>query len=677
MAPQRNRVSMTKTAVRHTITAFGVESAVEIRVSDFDGAPDVLATHLKAGGSSQQKVRNNKSFLRRLISWGRHEGLLPVYSSDELSETWRTTIERCRPSFGRQGATGWYALAAWASSKELEPCDLTTDELSQFPCWLERSGKYKDWRTVYHYLASSWRRASLQGNLPPLQFPPLPRKRPVYRVLLKEWPAQMQEDYVKYRKWATDELVLGRPRKYKQRLITADQGLRVLERMGGYFVTTLGIPQEELDFLMFLDKELVSSYLSWLRSERGASGLTLLNCIAFVSSIGLRYLGLKKEDLGWLNEWREQLADAKPRDRFDDMISLEQLLSIPDRLREDRLARERDLKRQGKKMNPERWARMVRNELIIRLLIARPLRSRNIREARLRRNILQTPGGTWWIRFEGHETKGRTPINYSFPENLVPFLRDYLNKARPVLAGNRDSDLVFISSGGRALRASALLRIVQEPCLRYFGKPVTVHLVRHIATTALVKKNPGDAPKASKLLGHASPYTTWSIYSHYTQDDAARSYDELLHSMCHTSVPLGKEGDEVHIEASQERAGAGCEARQLEKKAVDPPPSTRRANRQNTDNKDKGRFNRAKKPRTRRPVLPLAQDVHSARKTPDQPDQERNGSDPVRDPGNKSIQTKGQRNGRERKVSRRAQGDVGGQLSLPGFGLRDEDEQNG
>lgn len=43
----KNRVAMTKTAVRHTVKALGVRSPSEIRMSDLKRAPEILEGYLK------------------------------------------------------------------------------------------------------------------------------------------------------------------------------------------------------------------------------------------------------------------------------------------------------------------------------------------------------------------------------------------------------------------------------------------------------------------------------------------------------------------------------------------------------------------------------------------------------------------------------------------------------
>ena len=361
MADNEGLVTMTKTAVHHFAKAFSVTSASDIPVSALANAPERLADHLKEQGSAKFKIRNNKYYLKRLIDWCRDRGLVSTRTSAELSETWRATIEACAHICGRRGGSGWHPLGRWSSSVGLGPNDLTSNDLAEFMRWLQTESGFKWWRRMYCSLEKTWGRAVFEHRVPTLSFPPLPRKWPVYRLSLKEWPIQMQQEYQKYRRWTTDKFVYGRPRRNKQRQGTARGNLRELERIAGYFVNIHGIQKEKLTFDMFLDKTLITSLLSWLSSQRGTSDISLFHYVAHLISIGLSYRKLTKEELSWLGELKEELQRAKPQDKSHKMVSLKELQSLPTRLRHDRMLLEQVSKGRRRKLSQRRCAMIVRN----------------------------------------------------------------------------------------------------------------------------------------------------------------------------------------------------------------------------------------------------------------------------------------------------------------------------
>ena len=573
MADNEGLVSMTKTAVHHFAKAFGVASASDIPVSALANAPERLADHLKEQGSGKFKIRNNKYCLKRLIHWCRDRGVVSTRTSAELSETWRTTIEACVHICGRRGGSGWHPLGRWSSSVGLGPTDLTSNDLAEFMRWLQTESGFKGWRRMYYSLEKTWGRAVLERKVPRLNFPPLPRKWSVYRLPLEEWPIQMQQEYQKYRKWTTDKFVYGRPRRNKQREGTARGNLRHLERIAGYFVNIQGIEKEKLTFDMFLDKMLITSFLSWLSSQRGASDIALFHSVSHLISIGLSYCKLTKEELTWLGELKEELQRAKPEDKSHKMVSLKELQSLPTRLRHDRMHLDQVSKGRRKKVSQKRWAMMVRNEFLIRFMIATVLRSRNVREARLGRNVFQTSDGSWKILFDGDETKTGNKLSFSLLPDFDPYLEEYLDQARPILTCDGNSDLLFTSVRGRPLTGPVLGDIIRNASLKYLGKPVHPHLIRDIVATDLLIET-GDYLMVSKLLGHESLDTTLKIYGHYQTADAMRTYHKLLHSTFDSSDLLAEKHEQAQAESSPESAQAAHRPKHPEKKTHEAPEST-------------------------------------------------------------------------------------------------------
>jgi hypothetical protein len=162
--------------------------------------------------------------------------------------------------------------------------------------------------------------------------------------------------------------------------------------------------------------------------------------------------------------------------------------------------------------------------LILRFLVRRPLRQRNIRDMQLQRNLYKDHDGLWRIRFSGPELKvarrdgGVNRYECLFPEDLVPWLEEYVTIWRPRLATAGEAH-VFLNSKGRPFTANRLTGAVAVTTMRFARVGVTPHLIRDVFATEYLKQHPGDAAGVAKRLGN----TIQVVYKHYAHllDQAA------------------------------------------------------------------------------------------------------------------------------------------------------------
>jgi hypothetical protein len=110
--------------------------------------------------------------------------------------------------------------------------------------------------------------------------------------------------------------------------------------------------------------------------------------------------------------------------------------------------------------------------LLLRFLVRRPLRQRNICEMTLQGNLYQYHEGVWRIRFSGQELKvdrrdgGINRYECLFPPDLVPVLEEYLTIWRPRLA-NAGEEHVFLNSKGHPFTANRLTGAVAVSTKRF------------------------------------------------------------------------------------------------------------------------------------------------------------------------------------------------------------------
>ena len=168
-------------------------------------------------------------------------------------------------------------------------------------------------------------------------------------------------------------------------------------------------------------------------------------------------------------------------------------------------------------------ARAMRDDALFELLYAAGLRVSEASSLTLDRLDLEQ----LMVRVFGKGSKERlVPLHQKACQRLVA----YIDKARPVLLGNKQSTYVFISTRGNQMSTNAI-RVAFKQVLKESGLDETLspHAVRHSFATDLLSGG-ADLRSVQEMLGHASLSTT-QIYTHLTP--------ERLKSVHHQAHPRG------------------------------------------------------------------------------------------------------------------------------------------
>lgn len=178
-----------------------------------------------------------------------------------------------------------------------------------------------------------------------------------------------------------------------------------------------------------------------------------------------------------------------------------------------------------------------RNELILGLLIACPLRAKNMQTLTYHPNnsgsIYRTGAGQWRIRIaladlkNGDSKKSLGVYDIPVASWLHSRLNDYVNTVRPRLVNGTDPGYLLLTEGGQRLRGfsklvTRLTRTYIAGCMG-FGP----HSFRHIVATDWLKKNPNDFLTVSELLGDTIE-TVIREYAHLKQDSAFSRYEAYV-----------------------------------------------------------------------------------------------------------------------------------------------------
>jgi integrase len=308
--------------------------------------------------------------------------------------------------------------------------------------------------------------------------------RKMTRYGLLPWPIELAHESYNYLAWCEKPVARGRPAKIRKTASTANTVYKTIGQVAGYAVHVKGMVPELLTLRELCEPQLLEDFAWWWIERRGISTENLRRMLGEIKTIA-RYW-LKDEDLARsivqiFVRLREEAPPQPVANKRERWLSLEEL---------DRIARssnpinDRQLKESAKAravmrhlVDPDGhpqapshldqrpgafgvhslkfWAVWAEMELVIRLLIHRPLRIGNICSMTFN-NLKTRPEGGYDIVFTKEEMKNGKYFKEGewrerFPTRLLPRLHQWLQLWRPRLlcSDGRDADYVFLNTRGR------------------------------------------------------------------------------------------------------------------------------------------------------------------------------------------------------------------------------------
>jgi integrase/recombinase XerD len=150
----------------------------------------------------------------------------------------------------------------------------------------------------------------------------------------------------------------------------------------------------------------------------------------------------------------------------------------------------------------------VRDHAMLELLYAGGVRVSEVADARL--EDLKLEMGYVLVRGKGDK------------ERMVPLgapaqqaLQQYLKNSREVLAGERNTPLLFVGARGKRLTRQRIWQLVGKASLAS-GRHASPHMLRHSCATHMVE-NGADLRTVQTILGHSDISTT-QVYTHVALD---------------------------------------------------------------------------------------------------------------------------------------------------------------
>lgn len=181
----------------------------------------------------------------------------------------------------------------------------------------------------------------------------------------------------------------------------------------------------------------------------------------------------------------------------------------------------------------ESWrAAQYRDGLIILLLACRPIRRRNLAEMRIGKELWKLDG-TYTLSFEAAQMKGKRAHKRSLEPLLTSYFDCYLERYRPILLLETETDFVWLSTMKRPMAHGAIYDRVRKHTEAAFGHAVNLNLFRDCAMTSLADESPAHVWLSMAVLGHADTRIGEQAYNQACDTKAVDTYQELVCSNRH------------------------------------------------------------------------------------------------------------------------------------------------
>lgn len=205
---------------------------------------------------------------------------------------------------------------------------------------------------------------------------------------------------------------------------------------------------------------------------------------------------------------------------FDDPKMVKRLLELPQRTLRAACAGPHD----------HRAAVRVMYALQVAILLAVPLRAKNLTALKLGENITESgKGKTRQVRLfvSREETKTHTDFTAILPDRVVVLLDAWRETWRPLVCGSPSVYLFPNSSGGLRSRESLSAKF-SGFVERETGLKMNVHLFRHLAAKLYLAWDPNGVELVRQLLGHSTIKTTLKAYADLKTEPAFLKLEEAL-----------------------------------------------------------------------------------------------------------------------------------------------------
>ncbi|ARE85370.1 integrase [Roseovarius mucosus] len=180
------------------------------------------------------------------------------------------------------------------------------------------------------------------------------------------------------------------------------------------------------------------------------------------------------------------------------------------------------------KLNPYTKALAREDAVAIAILLACPIRIKNLAGIHLEKHIQRPGDGRAYLVLIEDDVKNARPIEFELPKDVIRMIDRHLATRSPMMCPAGTPWLFPTRDGAEAIIPGQLSNRIKQRVWKTAGVEVNAHLFRHFAVMNWLDANPGGYEVARRLLGHCATSHTINMYSGLEVKSATRAFADLI-----------------------------------------------------------------------------------------------------------------------------------------------------
>jgi len=419
----------------------------------------------------------------------------------------------------------------FCSKQGLKPSEITDDTVNEFKATLISETLHKDPSKVAREAVLTWNKMkAVVPGWPDITLSRISARLP-WTIPLEQFPKTLQSDVDAWceRLGMSDLFDEDAPVRACRPATIAHRRFQI--RMMASALVLSGIEVRSLSDLVVPDNFRQGIQFMLDRKE-GKVTEALFGLASGIKAIARHYVKVGEDELNQLRRICSRLDQTADRyrkknkerlDQFDDTRNLMLLLMLPEHL---------GAKSQKPGPKPRSASLLMQTAIALEILLYCPMRIGNLARLDLERHfrwITEKRQPRLIINIPADEVKNNTPLRYELCGQSVTLMRDYLDRARPLLLG-APSTAVFPRQNGRSRNPNDLSQQISRHSFDSSGLIINAHMFRSLASKIHNLVNAGDAATISYVLGdHIG--TVMKSYAQFEQKNALDHYQASVNEV--------------------------------------------------------------------------------------------------------------------------------------------------
>jgi integrase len=164
--------------------------------------------------------------------------------------------------------------------------------------------------------------------------------------------------------------------------------------------------------------------------------------------------------------------------------------------------------------------------VLIGILLAAPMRAKNLMSLRIGTELIRLANGEYQITIPEHAVKNRELLEYPLPASVSALVDTYVAKFRPRLIGSEHPWLFPGERGHKGGRTA--LQQISGVIQKEIGLRITLHQFRHVAAAWILENDPSKIELVRRVLGHTNVATTLRYYAGLRDSGSIRAYQDIV-----------------------------------------------------------------------------------------------------------------------------------------------------